>query len=120
MSWNNSAKNSRQQTQTAPAHSSATIREQVEAAMALQWQRQGKYNSQLTVAELDAMPHVHEEAKQLLAQVMKKLNLSARIYHRLIKVARTIADFEAVAAIEKQHIAEALQYRVLDKIKTIY
>ena len=58
---------------------------------------------------------VGEEANSLLKQAMTKLGLSARAYHKVLKVSRTIADLEGGADIKSSHIAEAIQYRVLDR-----
>lgn len=99
---------------------SADIKELVAAAMDRQWQRQMKYNSQLSSSELDNASDLSVDAAKLLHQIMTKFNLSARVYHRIIKVARTIADFEAKQCIEKSHIGEAMQFRMLDRIKAQY
>ena len=50
-------------------------------------------------------------------QVMNKFNLSARVYHRIVKVARTIADLAGEEAILIEHVSEALTYRCLDRLK---
>ena len=57
----------------------------------------------------------NDETMTLLRNAMKKFNLSARAYDRILKVARTIADLEGSETVEKQHIAEAIGYRNLDR-----
>jgi len=59
---------------------------------------------------------VDEEGANLLKQAMTKLGLSARAYHKILKVSRTIADLEGKNEIQSSHIAEAIQYRVLDRV----
>lgn len=93
------------------------VRERVFKARVLQLSRQGKLNAALTVSELDKLSALSSAAEKLLTQVMTKFNLSARVYHRIIKVARTIADLEGIQEILDRHIAETLNYRVLDKNK---
>jgi magnesium chelatase family protein len=64
---------------------------------------------------LDAHTQIHPGARTLLQTAAERLNLSARGYHRVLKVARTIADLEAATAIEPQHVGEALRYRPIAK-----
>lgn len=82
-----------------------------------QIKRQGKCNMELTPSEIIQFCPVQEEASQLLQRVMVKFNLSARSYHRILKVARTIADLEESSTILIKHISEALTYRCLDRLK---
>ena len=72
-------------------------------------------NAQMTIKQLEQYCPLEHSVNQLLAQAMKQLGLSARAYHRLIKVARTIADMANSVSIEPEHMAEAIQYRILDR-----
>ncbi|MDG2194832.1 MAG: YifB family Mg chelatase-like AAA ATPase [Polaribacter sp.] len=73
------------------------------------------YNAQMTVKHIRTYCQLSEESKTLLKNAMEKLNLSARAYDRILKVARTIADLDKATAISPTHIAEAIQYRSLDR-----
>jgi magnesium chelatase family protein len=95
--------------------SSAVIKSRVEAARQRQLARQGKPNALLTVTEIDTYCAPDLQSEALLRQAITRLNLSARAYHRVLKVARTIADLEGCEAIQLSHIAEAIQYRRMDK-----
>jgi len=95
---------------------SQVVREAVIKAREYQWKRQGKYNNALTVPELDRISCMENKAEQLLHQVMIKFNLSARAYHRILKVARSIADHAASETINDTHLGEALNYRCFDRI----
>ncbi len=94
---------------------SSSIRQRVEKAHQLQLNRQGKTNSRLGVKEIDQFCALDNTSENLLKQAISRLNLSARAYHRILKVARTIADLAGIEKINNQHIAEAIQYRRLDK-----
>ena len=94
---------------------SSTIRQRVEKAHQLQLNRQGKTNNRLSVKEIDQHCALDSASENLLKQAINRLNLSARAYHRILKVARTIADLSGIEQINNQHIAEAIQYRRLDK-----
>lgn len=94
---------------------SETIRQRVEKAHQIQHNRQEKTNSRLGVKEIDQFCALDSVSENLLTQAISRLNLSARAYHRILKVARTIADLSGIKKINNQHIAEAIQYRKLDK-----
>ena len=95
----------------AAGEASATIQARVEAARQRQLARQGKANAQLSVTEIDRHCALDTTAETLLQQAITRLNLSARAYHRVLKVARTLADLSGNADITVKHIAEAVQYR---------
>ncbi len=102
------------------AESSTIIRERVTAARILQSQRFEEmpnihYNAQMNTKQIRAFCALDETSKQLLKNAMERLNLSARAYDRILKVARTIADLEASEGVNAHHIAEAIQYRSLDR-----
>ena len=93
------------------AEASDAIRMRVENARAIQLQRQGKANFSLGSAEVDQFCRPDEAGLSLLKTAISKLNLSARAYHRILKVARSIADLAGETNIKPAHIAEAVQYR---------
>ncbi|WP_251358519.1 YifB family Mg chelatase-like AAA ATPase [Kangiella sp. TOML190] len=89
--------------------------QQVLACQDLQITRQGKLNGELASSELEQYAQLSSEAQSLISQSLKQLNLSARSYHRIIKVARTIADLGQSPAVEAAHISETLGYRKLER-----
>ena len=95
----------------AEGEASSVLQARVEIARQLQLARQGKPNAQLSVTEIDALCAPDAQGEALLRQAMTRLDLSARAYHRVLKVARTIADLADNKNILTQHIAEAVQYR---------
>jgi magnesium chelatase family protein len=95
--------------------SSIVIQQRVEAARQRQLARQQKPNAQLSVTEIDSWCAPDTQGEALLRQAITRLNLSARAYHRVLKVARTIADLAGKKNIETVHIAEAVQYRRMDR-----
>ena len=90
---------------------SVDVQARVEIARQQQIARQGKPNAQLSVTEIDTFCAPDVQGEALLRLAMARLDLSARAYHRVLKVARTIADLAASKNILTQHIAEAVQYR---------
>lgn len=96
---------------------SEAVRKRVLKARSFQEKRQGKYNASLTVSQLEKVVIVKKEVQDLLHQVMTKFNLSARVYHRILKVARSIADLEEDQDININHVGEALNFRCLDRMK---
>lgn len=98
---------------------SKQIRERVNKARKIQYERYKQYgiysNSELTPKLIEKYCKLDKESKMLLQNSFDKLGLSARAYSRILKVARTIADLEAKEKIEICHIAEAIQYRSLDR-----
>lgn len=95
----------------APGESSATIAARVALARERQHKRQQKANALLSVADIDLHCQPDAEAGQLLRSAMTQLNWSARSCHRVLKVARTIADLAGSVNILSVHVAEAIQYR---------
>jgi magnesium chelatase family protein len=102
-------------TRKADSESSAVVRARVTSARALQLARAGKSNHTLTHQEVLRDCAVGDEESQLLERAVTKLQLSARAAHRVLKVARTIADLANVATINGGHLREALSYRRLDR-----
>jgi len=100
---------------TAPQESSSDIRQRVEAARLIQQQRLKQFglyaNAQMQHKQIKKLCRLAPDAVSLLKQAFTKLNLSARGFDRVIKVAQTVADLSGSTQIEAGHIAEAIQYR---------
>ncbi|TAM10572.1 MAG: ATP-dependent protease [Nevskiaceae bacterium] len=94
---------------------SAVVRERVAAARAVQQKRAGKANAALSPAELERDAQPTDAAAKLLHAALTRLSLSARAYHRVLRVARTIADLDHATTIGTAHVAEAIRYRELDR-----
>jgi magnesium chelatase family protein len=105
-------------TQRGTGEDSAAIRSRVAAARERQIQRQGKPNARLQGKEIDLYCPLDEAAQNLLKQAISRLNLSARGYHRVLRVARTISDLAASDTISPAQVAEAIQYRRLAGVAT--
>ena len=93
---------------------SAEMRQRVEAARALQQQR-GFYNAAIPSAQLRKLCALDEAGERTLEMAVRRMGLSARAHDRILKVARTIADLDGNEQILAKHLAEAVQYRSLDR-----
>ncbi|OAM34717.1 ATP-dependent protease [Eikenella sp. NML96-A-049] len=98
-------------TQATPGEPSAAVRERVLAARERQQRRQGKSNALLNVTELDELAAVEPEAKAALSAVLEKLSLSARSYHRILRIARTLADLAGSETVNQRHVMQAVSFR---------
>ena len=101
------------------SESSDKIKERVNKARKIQLERYKEYNifsnSELTPKLIEKYCKLEKKDKEILKNAFEKLGLSARAYSRILKVARTIADLDEKENIETKHLAEAIQYRNLDK-----
>jgi magnesium chelatase family protein len=102
-------------TANAEVEGSESIRNQVIAARCIQIQRCNMPNANLQSQELKKYAALDPACQSILKTAMERLKLSARSYDRIIRVARTIADLEASTKIQSHHIAEAINYRSLDR-----
>ena len=107
-------------TETRPAESSVEIRKRVTKAREIQTERFAEfenihYNAQMSTKQIRQYCALSDTSLQLLKTAMERLNLSARAYDRILKVSRTIADLEENEIVNSNHIAEAIQYRSLDR-----
>lgn len=91
--------------------SSFTVAERVRCAYAVQIKRQGVMNAELSARQVDLFCAPDADALAFLSKVMQQLNWSARVYHRVLKVARTIADLDGILEVGVIHVAQAVQYR---------
>lgn len=98
---------------------SQEIRNRVNQARKIQIERYQKYhifsNSELTPKLIEKFCKLNHKSKQILETAFNKLGLSARAYNKILKVARTIADLDDCKEIQEKHLAEAIQYRSLDR-----
>jgi magnesium chelatase family protein len=94
---------------------SAIVRERVALTRNIQLQRYNLLNSQLTNQQIDEACSLASPDQLLLRQAIEKLQLSARAWHRILKLARTIADMSGSENIKTQHLSEAINYRKLDR-----
>ena len=101
------------------SESSKEVKDRVDKARDIQEKRfkskKVYCNSQMTVRHIKKHCELDEECKRLMEMALDKLGLSARAYNRVLKLSRTIADLEGETDIKSYHIAEAIQYRTLDR-----
>ena len=99
------------------AESSAAIRGRVEAAREIQRERFRAFrcNAEMSPRQMRRFCALDGPARRLLLAAMERLALSARAHDRILKVARTIADLAACETVDAAHVAEAVQYRALDR-----
>ena len=106
----------RQLRATRPGTDTETMRRSVLAARRLAAARHGPHtNAELSGRKLDRFAAMDEQASLLLGQALGELGLSARGYDKIRRVSRTIADLEGSERVESHHVAEAIQYRLLDR-----
>jgi magnesium chelatase family protein len=98
------------------AETSQKVRKRVVAARQRQLTRQGKTNAQMNNRELEQHCVLTEQDHELFDQAINRFKLSARAYHRILKVARTIADLEGNERIGTKHLSEAISYRSLERL----
>jgi len=97
------------------SETSAEVRARVEKSRQRQQQRSGKANHQLSSREIEKFCHLDQNNRSLLEQAIDRLGLSARASHRILRVARTIADLDSSDEIKTSHLSEAISYRRLDR-----
>ena len=96
---------------------SEAIRQRVVAARQIAFNRHGKTNAVMTATEIKRFCSLSEPGHQLLEQALEKFGLSHRAYHRILKLARTIADLADSESIDIPHLGEAIGYRKLDRTR---
>jgi len=101
--------------ETGTIEKSGQVRARVEEARKRQLDRAGKPNQALSPSELERTSPLDEPVRRLMSQALQRLGLSARAYHRVLKVALTIADLAGSDRIETTHLSEAIGYRRLDR-----
>ena len=95
---------------------SSEMQSEVEQARRLQLERSGKLNAELSGKELEQVCQLKAADRVLLEKAINQLGLSARAYHRILRVARTVADLNGYSKLETPHLTEALSYRRLERI----
>ncbi len=109
-----------QVTQTESPPSSNAIKQQVVNCQATQYQRQGCLNAELSNKALNQVCQLASAEQAFLEKTVETLHLSARSFHRILKVARTIADLDKVNNIQTKHLSEAFSYRSVERMISYY
>ena len=106
-------------TATDPGEPSCAIRSRVEAARQIQRERfrraHVQCNAEMTTRHLRKWCELDDSSRKLLTSAIERLGLSARAHDRILKVSRTIADLAGSEQVQAAHVAEAVQYRALDR-----
>jgi magnesium chelatase family protein len=98
-----------------PGEASTAVRARISALHELQRARQGGLNARLAGADLARHCPLTSGARKLLARSLEQLPLSARAFHKILRLGRTLADLESLTAVAEQHVAEAISLRMLDR-----
>lgn len=97
------------------AETSADVRKRVQLCQRIQQARQGCLNTELSPKQLEQHVLLQPDSKALLEQAVNRMGMSARGYHRILRVARTLADMQQQENVLMEHIAESISYRSMDK-----
>ncbi|MBL0711179.1 MAG: YifB family Mg chelatase-like AAA ATPase, partial [Colwellia sp.] len=103
-------------TETDDNETSEIVQQRVQACRTRQLVRQGKANAFLGTSELKKHCHLSVDENEFLELAVEKLGLSTRAHHKILKIARTLADMESVESIDHKHLVEALSYRAMDRL----
>ena len=95
---------------------SAQVQQRVQACRAIQLARQGKANAHISSRELKQYCQLSTDDNEFLELAVEKLGLSTRAHHKILKIARTLADMEQSIEIHRKHLTEALSYRAMDRL----
>jgi magnesium chelatase family protein len=98
------------------AESSTVVAARVAAAQGIQMKRQGKLNARLTSTEVARVCPLNRESRALISTAIARLGLSARAFHRVLKLARTCADLGDEPNIRRSDVSEAVTLRALDRL----
>ena len=103
-------------TMSASIEASDVVKQRVVIARQVQLNRNnGKPNAQLNNKEMEQLLNIPEKHLIMLENIVEKLKLSARAYHRILKISRTIADLDGSQQVEQKHLLEAISFRCLDR-----